>query len=83
MDVASACVKDLSEPFPSWDDMQDRLKRYNSGELGVTHPWFDQDGVHEVYKEWRKVFNEFSPPLMWVPLCKFRGVADSSQQGGR
>ena len=26
------------------------------------HPLWDQDGVHEIYREWRNVLNEYDPP---------------------
>jgi alpha-glucosidase len=36
------------------------------------HPLWDRDDVHDVYREWRKVFDEYDPPLTavaeaWVP----------------
>jgi alpha-glucosidase len=36
------------------------------------HPWWDRDEVHEVYAEWRQVFDEYDPPRIgvaeaWVP----------------
>ena len=27
-----------------------------------SHPFWDRDEVHEVYAEWRKLFNEYNPP---------------------
>ena len=27
-----------------------------------THPFWDRDEVHEIYAEWRQVFNEYDPP---------------------
>ena len=30
------------------------------------HPLWDRDEVHEIYKDWRKVFNEYDPPLTSV-----------------
>ena len=27
-----------------------------------THPFWDRDEVHEIYAEWREVFNEYNPP---------------------
>ena len=44
--------------------------------LGDRGPHWDQDGVHEVYRDWRKILNEYGPDRMlcaeaWVlPLSK-------------
>ena len=56
VDVAHALVKDLTEPFPS----KTTLPRQS--ESNGEHPLWDQDGVHEIYREWRKVLNEYDPP---------------------
>ncbi|WP_202866213.1 glycoside hydrolase family 13 protein [Kribbella turkmenica] len=56
VDVAHALVKNLTEPFPS----QSTLPRQS--ESNGAHPLWDQDGVHEIYREWRKVLNEYDPP---------------------
>ncbi|MEE2815766.1 MAG: alpha-amylase family glycosyl hydrolase, partial [Actinomycetota bacterium] len=55
IDVAHMLTKDLSEPLPS------------SAELALlpqdgTHPLIDRDDVHEIYAEWRKVFDSYDPP---------------------
>lgn len=56
VDVAHALVKNLSEPFPS----KTTLPRQS--ESNGAHPLWDQDGVHEIYREWRTVLNEYDPP---------------------
>jgi alpha-glucosidase len=56
VDVAHALVKDLSEPFPS----KTTLPRQS--ESNGVHPLWDRDGVHEIYREWRQVLNEYDPP---------------------
>jgi alpha-glucosidase len=56
VDVAHALVKDLTEPFPS----KTTLPRQS--ESNGAHPLWDQDGVHEIYREWREVLNEYDPP---------------------
>jgi alpha-glucosidase len=56
VDVAHALVKNLSEPFPS----KTTLPRQS--ESNGAHPLWDQDGVHEIYREWRTVLNEYEPP---------------------
>ncbi|MGO1316091.1 MAG: glycoside hydrolase family 13 protein [Cellulomonadaceae bacterium] len=55
IDVAHMLTKDLSEPLPSWAELQ-ALPRDGK------HPINDRDDVHEVYAEWRRVFNEYDPP---------------------
>ncbi|GAA3599878.1 glycoside hydrolase family 13 protein [Kribbella ginsengisoli] len=56
VDVAHALVKDLTEPLPS----KTVLPR-QSESLGA-HPLWDREGVHEIYREWRKVLNSYDPP---------------------
>lgn len=31
-----------------------------------SHPIWDRDDVHEIYREWRQVFEEYSPPRIGV-----------------
>ncbi|CAL9526331.1 glycoside hydrolase family 13 protein [Streptomyces sp. enrichment culture] len=72
VDVAHALVKDLSEP------LRDLGSPELSGEAALaefapgTHPFYDRDDVHEVYRDWRKIFDTYSPPRTavaeaWVP----------------
>ncbi|MDN3311405.1 glycoside hydrolase family 13 protein [Microbacterium oryzae] len=56
VDVASLLVKDLADPLPSQAEL-DAIDR----DSGI-HPLLDRDEVHEVYAEWRSVFNEYDPP---------------------
>jgi alpha-glucosidase len=56
VDVAHALVKDLTEPMPS----KTTLPRQS--ESNGLHPLWDRDEVHEVYREWRQVLNEYDPP---------------------
>ncbi|RUQ98179.1 glycoside hydrolase family 13 protein [Labedella endophytica] len=55
IDVAHMLTKDLSEPLPSRAELEGMPQ-------DGTHPLSDRDDVHEVYAEWRKVFNEYDPP---------------------
>ncbi len=55
IDVAHMLTKDLSEPLPSQAEIE-ALPQDGS------HPLFDRDDVHEVYAEWRAVFNSYDPP---------------------
>jgi alpha-glucosidase len=55
IDVAHMLTKDLTEPLPSQAEL-DLLPRDGQ------HPTVDRDDVHEVYAEWRAVFNSYDPP---------------------
>jgi alpha-glucosidase len=56
VDVAHQLVKDLREPFPDRASLD--LENLPHG----SHPFEDRDEVHEIYAEWRQVFNEYDPP---------------------
>ncbi|MBF4569138.1 glycoside hydrolase family 13 protein [Plantibacter sp. VKM Ac-2880] len=55
IDVAHMLTKDFSEPLPSRAELE---LIPQDGD----HPLLDRDDVHEVYAEWRRVFNEYDPP---------------------
>ncbi|NVM94329.1 glycoside hydrolase family 13 protein [Arthrobacter wenxiniae] len=57
IDVAHALMKDLSEPLPSQAAI-DALETLHNG----SHPFWDRDEVHEIYAEWRSLFNLYDPP---------------------
>jgi alpha-glucosidase len=58
VDVAHLLAKHLVDPLPA------------AASLGTlahgAHPFEDRDEVHEIYAEWRHVFNEYAPPRMAV-----------------
>ncbi len=56
VDVAHCLMKDLTEPLPTRAELPERYVPDG------THPLWDRDEVHEIYAEWRKVFNEYDPP---------------------
>jgi alpha-glucosidase len=56
VDVAHSLVKDLTEPFAPTADLPPIPPALGG------HPLWDQDGVHEVYAEWRQVLDEYDPP---------------------
>lgn len=56
IDVANLLVKELPDDLPSQAQL-DGIERD-----GGSHPLTDRDEVHEVYAEWRAVFNEYDPP---------------------
>ncbi|MER5178758.1 alpha-amylase family glycosyl hydrolase [Streptomyces sp. NPDC002896] len=71
IDVAHGLAKDLTEPLR---DLGEHLQ----GEEALvtmadgTHPFYDRDEVHEIYRDWRKVLDAYTPPRMavaeaWVP----------------
>jgi alpha-glucosidase len=60
VDVAHSLVKDLNEPLRDQPNLDRALP------LDGSDPLYDRDGVHEVYRSWREVFNEYDPPLMAV-----------------
>lgn len=64
IDVAHGLTKDLeSKP------LEELGREYSV--VGVlnhdfSHPLFDRREVHDIYREWRKVFNEYNPPRFAV-----------------
>ncbi|MCC9177609.1 glycoside hydrolase family 13 protein [Arthrobacter sp. zg-Y750] len=57
IDVAHALAKDLSEPLPS----SALLAAEGDGTDGA-HAFWDRNEVHDIYTEWRALFNEYTPP---------------------
>lgn len=55
IDVAHALAKDLGESLPNLVEL-DALPKDDGN-----HPLWDRDEVHEIYAEWRKVFNSYTP----------------------
>jgi alpha-glucosidase len=63
IDVAHAMKKDLSEPLKS----QPRYASHKElDQAKGTNVLFDRNEVHEVYKEWRQLFNQYDPPRVAV-----------------
>jgi len=56
VDVAHALMKDLSAPLPSKTELP------LVAEANGHHPLWDRDAVHDIYREWRDVLNEYDPP---------------------
>ncbi|MFJ9865270.1 glycoside hydrolase family 13 protein [Streptomyces sp. NPDC101165] len=72
IDVAHGLAKDLAEPLRDVGAPgvtgEESLQRVEPG----THPYWDRDEVHEIYRDWRKIFDAYSPPRTavaeaWVP----------------
>ena len=62
VDVAHGLVK--AEGLPEWDHEQELLE--GSRADGVRPPMWDQDGVHDVYRAWRRVLDEYDGSRMLV-----------------
>ena len=60
IDVAHSLAKDLTEPLRSQPNLDQLLP------LDGTDPLYDRDEVHEIYRGWRAVFDEYDPPKMAV-----------------
>jgi alpha-glucosidase len=52
IDVAHMLTKDLTEPLPSQAEL-------DAHPVDGSHPVRDRDDVHEVYAEWRRVFDDY------------------------
>jgi alpha-glucosidase len=63
VDVAHGLAKNLAEPLAPLPTA--RYPADGSVPPGA-HPLWDRDEVHEIYAEWRQVFNEYDPPRMGV-----------------
>ncbi|MCU1515647.1 MAG: alpha-amylase [Pseudarthrobacter sp.] len=57
VDVAHGLSKKLDQPFVP----QGQLVQ-SEHVLDGSHPFWDRDEVHQIYAEWRSIFNEYSPP---------------------
>ena len=71
IDVAHGLVKDPDLPDMDYDAIPE------SEILGVAPhaPYWDQDGVHEIYREWREVADQYEPPRIfcgetWAPTAE-------------
>jgi alpha-glucosidase len=60
VDVAHGLAKDLSEPLRNYGGVHpDALTELP---LDGSHPLFDREEVHEIFREWRKVLDSYDPP---------------------
>ncbi len=64
VDVAHGLAKNLAEPLESLPAGRHPAAEW-SDQTG-THPLWDRDEVHDIYAEWRQVFNEYDPPRAGV-----------------
>jgi alpha-glucosidase len=61
IDVAHMMKKDLSEPLKDAPEPVTLDSKVAGNEI-----LFDRDEVHEVFKSWRKLFNQYNPPRVAV-----------------
>jgi alpha-glucosidase len=61
IDVAHGLIKDQSFPDMDYDSIPEQEL------LGkpILTPFWDQDGVHEVYRSWRKIADSYNPPRVF------------------
>jgi alpha-glucosidase len=79
VDVAHMLTKDLTEPLPSYAELLQLPRDGN-------HPVLDRDDVHEIYAEWRAVFNSYDPPRTavaeaWVDSARVPKYASPESLG--
>ncbi|WP_460723068.1 glycoside hydrolase family 13 protein [Microbacterium aureliae] len=79
IDVAHMLTKDMTEPLLSKAELE-ALPRDGK------HPMVDRDDVHEVYAEWRQVFDEYDPPRTavaeaWVDRARVPLYASADSLG--
>jgi len=81
IDVAHYLTKDLTGVLPTQAELE-ATQDLTDG----AHPFNDRDDVHDVYREWRKVFDEYDPPRMavaeaWVPAHRRPAYASAEGLG--
>ncbi|MFE2041551.1 glycoside hydrolase family 13 protein [Streptomyces sp. NPDC059477] len=75
VDVAHALVKDLADPLRDLGDPELSAETSLTDLPPGSHPFYDRDEVHEIYRDWRRVLDSYSPPRMavaeaWVPNAR-------------
>ncbi|MBR7677401.1 DUF3459 domain-containing protein, partial [Streptomyces daliensis] len=84
VDVAHGFAKDLAEPLRDIGT----VSSYEPDDLPEdgSHPFWDRDEVHEIFRGWRKVFNEYDPPCVavaeaWVRNSRRTAYATAQELG--
>ncbi len=73
IDVAHGLVKEAGLPDHDYASDEVEMQPDMFAADDVAHaPFWDQDGVHDIYREWRLVSDEYDPPRIfcgetWVP----------------
>lgn len=81
VDAAQSLVKDMDR-----DDLNDWSLQYDVLPDDGSHPMYDRDDLHEVYRSWRRVFDEYDPPRFavaeaWVNPARQRLYASPDELG--
>jgi alpha-glucosidase len=66
VDVANLLAKDLPDVLPTWAELMEGLAPDSTAFPPGQHPIWDRDDVDDIYREWRKLFDTYSPPLTAV-----------------
>lgn len=66
VDVANLLAKDLPEKLPTWTELIEGMAPDNATYPPGQHPIWDRDDVDDIYREWRALFDTYSPPLTAV-----------------
>ena len=66
VDVAHGLAKNLAEPLEPLEPLAVNGDLVDSPFPHGNHPLWDRDEVHDIYAEWRQVFNEYDPPRAGV-----------------
>ncbi len=66
VDVANLLAKDLPEELPSWAELLEGMSPTSTRWAVGDHPIWDRDDVDAIYRDWRKLFDTYSPPLTAV-----------------
>ncbi|MER6247422.1 glycoside hydrolase family 13 protein [Streptomyces griseorubiginosus] len=86
VDVAHALVKDLTEPLRDLGGLpgvaEEALDHLPPG----SHPYWDRDEVHEIYRDWRTILDSYTPPRTavaeaWVPGARRALYARADELG--
>ncbi|MFD9292581.1 glycoside hydrolase family 13 protein [Streptomyces sp. NPDC060030] len=84
VDVAHGLSKDLRAPLRDLGDQ----RSYQPAALPVdgSHPLWDRDAVHEIYRGWRQVFDAYDPPRFavaeaWVRASRRAAYASATGLG--
>ena len=86
VDVAQLLVKDASVISGLDGSLPTQAQLSAGGFADGEHPFQDRDEVHDIYRSWRAVFNEYDPPRMavaeaWVPAHRRVRFASAEELG--
>ncbi|MCT9075069.1 glycoside hydrolase family 13 protein [Streptomyces fulvoviolaceus] len=86
VDVAHALAKDLSEPLRDLGAPELSGDEALAAMAPGTHPFFDRDEVHAIYRDWRRILDAYTPPRTavaeaWVPGARRALYARADELG--